>query len=309
MANSKGSPIDGWVIIDKPADIGSTPIVSKVKRGLNASKVGHAGTLDPFATGILPLALGQATKTISYIQDADKEYYFTLKFGEMTDTLDSEGIVIERSSVMPSQEEILEILSTFIGKITQIPPAYSAIKIDGKRAYDLARAGVEVDVPSRLVSVYELEFLCLNGIDSADFRVKCGKGTYVRSLGRDIAKSLGSCGYLTALRRTRVGEYDLECAISLEKFEEITHKSKDIGDKMLPVESSLVGIPALTVADKKAGKLRSGLLLRGLQTEYDNDTIIVVKTIEYLIGFAMQVEGGLKPVKIFNNPILLKEKG
>ena len=303
----KGEQIDGWVIIDKPADIGSTPIVSKVKRGLNANKAGHAGTLDPFATGILPLALGQATKTISYIQDSDKDYTFTLQFGKTTDTLDSEGIITETSDVIPSESDILKSLPNFIGEITQIPPAYSAIKINGKRAYDLARSGVDVDIPSRTVRVYDLQFLGFKSADTADFSVRCGKGTYVRSLGRDIAESLNSVGYLTTLRRTRVGVYDLSCSISLEKFEEMTHNIGNIGDKLLPMESSLVGIPALTVADKKAGKLRSGLVLRGLQTEYDDGTVLIVKTATHLIGFGQIVGDDVKPVKIFNNPVPLTE--
>ena len=299
----KGDQIDAWVIIDKPADIGSTPIVSKVKRGLNANKAGHAGTLDPFATGILPIALGQATKTISYIQDSDKDYSFTLQFGKTTDTLDSEGIITEQSEVIPTDEQILAILPDFIGDITQIPPAYSAIKIKGKRAYDLARSGVDVDIPSRMVRVYDLKFLGWESKDSGLFHVRCGKGTYVRSLGRDIAECLGSVGYLTALRRERVGVYDLQCSITLEKFEEMTHNRGSIGDKLLPMESALDGIPALTVADKKALKLSNGLVLRGLQTEYDDGTVIIVKTATHLIGFGQVVGDDVKPVRIFNNPV------
>ncbi|MGB1361430.1 MAG: tRNA pseudouridine(55) synthase TruB [Alphaproteobacteria bacterium] len=302
--NKKGLDIDGWVIIDKPEGIGSTPIVSKVRRGLNANKAGHAGTLDPFASGILPIALGLGTKTIQFIQDAEKEYTFTVQFGKTTDTLDTEGIETDKTESIPTEAMILETLPKFIGKIKQIPPAYSAIKIDGKRAYDLARAGEEVEIPEREVDIKELEFLGWESKDSANFRVLCGKGTYVRTLGADMAKAMGSLGYLTALRRTRVGMYDLKSAITLANFEKIIHKDFEIDDVVLSIESSLAGIPVLTVADRKAGKFQSGQTFGGSHLgDYADYDIIVVATTTHIYGFGRVVDGVVKSVRVFNNPV------
>jgi tRNA pseudouridine55 synthase len=306
--SKKGVAIDGWVIIDKPVGIGSTPVVSKVKKSLNAQKVGHAGTLDPFASGILPIALGLGTKTIQFIQDAEKEYVFTLEFGKTTDTLDTEGIVTQTSDVIPTKQQILDILPRFIGEITQIPPAYSAIKIDGKRAYDLARQGQDFDIPERKVLIKDLQFIEWESSKSAVFKVICGKGTYVRTLGADIAKSLGSVGYLTSLRRTRVGVYDLKNALTLAKFQEITHKYTEIDDLVLSIESSLDGIPVLTVADKKVGKFQSGQSFGGSHlAEYANYDLLVISTTTHIYGFGRVVDGMLKPVRVFNKPVLKKE--
>ncbi len=307
--NNKGVVIDGWVIIDKPVGIGSTPVVSKVKRSLNAQKVGHAGTLDPFASGVLPIALGLGTKTIQFIQDAEKEYIFTLEFGKTTDTLDTEGIVIETSKLIPTKQQILDVLTNFIGEITQTPPAYSAIKIEGKRAYDLARQGQDFDIPERKILIKDLRFMEWESNKSAVFKVICGKGTYVRTLGADIAKLLGSVGYLTALRRTRVGAYDLKNALTLAKFQEITHKDFSIDDILLSIESSLDGIPVLTVADKKAVKFQSGQSFGGSHlAEYADCNLLVVSTTTHIYGFGCVVDGMLKPVRVFNNPVSKKEK-
>ncbi|MDX1738731.1 MAG: tRNA pseudouridine(55) synthase TruB, partial [Alphaproteobacteria bacterium] len=190
----KGDPVDGWLIIDKSAGIGSTPIVGKARRFLNAQKAGHGGTLDPFATGLLPLAFGEATKTVSYVMHGIKTYQFTLRFGELTDTLDLEGEVIATSNVRPSEENILEAIPEFIGDLMQIPPKYSALKIDGQRAYDLARAGEDVEMKPRPAYVQDLKLLKVLDKDHAFFEVTCGKGFYVRSLGRDLAERLGTVG-------------------------------------------------------------------------------------------------------------------
>lgn len=249
--------LDGWLNVNKPAGMGSTDVVRGLKRALSPEKIGHAGTLDPLADGVLPIALGEATKTVAYMMDAVKTYVFTITWGRATATDDAEGDVIATSDIRPSPAEIAAIIPAFIGTIWQTPPAYSAIKVDGQRAYDLARAGEEVELKQRLVTVYELELLASDK-ETARFQVVCGKGTYVRSLARDIAEKLGTKGFVSALCRTKVGVFSLENAISLDIFENL---GENPPTKLLlePVTTALVDIPALSVTEAEAQRLRKGL--------------------------------------------------
>ncbi len=259
----KGNIINGWIALDKPPGITSTQAVGKVRRILNAQKIGHGGTLDPLATGILPIALGEATKTIAYIQDHIKTYTFTITWGEQRSTDDAEGDVIATSPVIPTEQAILAALSAFTGDIWQTPPQFSAIKIDGERAYDIARDGGEVEMKPRPVYIEFLEYISSQTSprhrddkekleNQSTFRCTCGKGTYIRSLGRDLALSLGTVGYISALRRDRVGPMGPENAISLEKLEEI-HDSA-----LLPVDLVLDGIPALKLTQQEVVRLKNG---------------------------------------------------
>ena len=247
----KGLPINGWIALDKPLGLTSTQAIGKVRRIMNAAKIGHGGTLDPLATGILPIALGEATKTIPYIQDHIKTYTFTVTWGEQRSTDDAEGDIIATSLVIPSEQAILAALPRFTGDILQTPPQFSAIKIDGERAYDIARDGGEVEMKERPVYIESLDLIAAAG-NTAIFRCICGKGTYIRSLGRDLALFLGTVGYISALHRDRVGPMGSENAISLEKLEEI-HDSA-----LLPVDLVLDGIPALRLTQKEVVRLKNG---------------------------------------------------
>lgn len=251
MKKHKGQPLNGWIALDKPLGLTSTQAIGKVRRILNAAKIGHGGTLDPLATGILPIALGEATKTIAYIQDHIKTYTFTVTWGEQRSTDDAEGEVIATSPVIPTEQAILAALLHFTGDILQTPPQFSAIKVDGERAYDIARSGEDVILKERPVYIENLELLSQNGPE-ATFRCVCGKGTYIRSLGRDLALFLGTVGYISALHRDRVGPMGSENAISLEKLEEI-------GDSaLLPVDLVLDGIPALKLTQQEVVRLKNG---------------------------------------------------
>lgn len=252
----KGNKVDGWINFNKPVGMTSTQAVGKVRWLLNAQKAGHAGTLDPLASGILPIALGEATKTIAYAQDAMKIYSFSITWGEQRDTDDSEGEIIATSDIIPTPEDIQAALPAYIGEIQQVPPKYSAIKVDGERAYDLARDGEEFQLHAREVYIENLELLNTEA-NTADFRMLCGKGTYVRALARDLAQDLGTVGYISALRRDQVGAFTLDNAISLDKLEEMGDSAARI-EAVLPLESSLDDIPALPLREDEAAKLRNG---------------------------------------------------
>ena len=266
----------GWLILDKPLGLGSTGGVTAVKRALRDGgyakvKVGHGGTLDPLATGVLPIALGEATKLAGRMLDSDKVYEFTVRFGEQTDTLDAEGEVIAESG-LPTRDRVWTALSAFKGQISQIPPAYSALKIDGERAYDLARAGQDVALPSRSVVIYDLiSTNRLGGTDRegsqslpyADLRASVSKGTYIRSLARDIAVHAGSVGYVTRLRRVRAGPFTTVHAISLDKLTELA-KARTLEHHLLPLRAGLDDIPALPLDPDQAGALRQGRVLGGI---------------------------------------------
>ncbi len=255
--NKRGKPVNGWAIVDKPAGLTSTQVVGKMRRAFDAQKVGHAGTLDPLATGILPIAFGEATKTIPYIVEAEKVYRFTACWGEARDTDDAEGDVVETSDARPGEEAIRAALGQFIGVITQVPPKFSAIKINGERAYDLARAGEEVEIKSREVEVFEFDLLEIPDPDHAIFEIECGKGTYVRSLVRDLAQKLGTFGHVSALRRLAVGGFDESCSHPLDKWIELGH-IPPASEHLMPIETALDDIPALAITGSDATRLRHG---------------------------------------------------
>lgn len=293
----KGDKVDGWLVVDKPTDFSSAKIVAIVKRTFNAQKVGHGGTLDPLATGILPIGLGEATKTMPYIVDATKEYDFTVKWGQATDSDDCEGEIIHQGGKIPTEDQILAVLSDFIGAVEQVPPAYSAIKVDGKRAYALARAGEDVQLKSRIV---EIQILNLIGHDLeqgiSHFHVVCGKGTYVRSLGRDIALKLGTFGHITALRRTRVGPFALEGAISLELLGDLSHSARAAG-LLQPVTTALDDIPALAVTAPEAADIQMG---RPILNPKAKQGICVLMNGMQPVAIAEATGENIRPLRVFN---------
>lgn len=258
---------NGWIILDKPLELGSTQAVAAVKRNLREAghgkvKVGHGGTLDPLATGVLPIAVGEATKLAGRMLDATKAYAFTVAFGTETTTLDAEGEVCATSEVRPTPENIAAILPRFTGPIDQVPPAFSALKVDGKRAYDLARAGEAVELATRSVTIHALEITdCGHGW--VTLLAKVSKGTYIRSLARDIARALGTVGHVAMLRRVKAGPFTLESAISLDKLNELG-KGAPLEDIILPLEAGLDDIPALNLSPDEAGAVRQGRRLSGL---------------------------------------------
>lgn len=257
MKRTKYDDINGWLIIDKPKGIGSTDVVNLTRRLLNANKNGHTGTLDPFASGVLPIAFGEATKLIPFVTDGHKEYEFVLEFGKATNTDDTEGEITAVSDILPTKEEILAILPEFSGEIHQVPPIYSAIKINGERAYKLARQGKNIDIPSRTVQIFSLELIEQLSPDSFSFRVECSKGTYVRALGRDIALKLGTVGHLKELRRTKCGIFSLDDTILLENLKNMLYEDNR-RQFLLPTETSLRDIAVIAVSPEDAAKLRLG---------------------------------------------------
>ena len=261
------SPAHGWLILDKPVGLGSTQAVGAVKRvlreaGLPKMRVGHGGTLDPLASGILPIAIGEATKLTGRMLDADKLYEFTVAFGAETDTLDLEGRVVATSAVRPTAAQLTAVLPRFTGRIAQVPPAFSAIRIEGARAYDRARAGQEVVLAPREVTIHALDLLDASA-EQATLRAHVSKGTYIRSLARDIALALGTCGHVTMLRRLKAGPFTATRAISLDMLNEIG-KGPSLAPYLLPLEAGLDGIPALNLSPVQAEAVRSGRVLTGL---------------------------------------------
>ncbi|WP_051148291.1 tRNA pseudouridine(55) synthase TruB [Sphingomonas phyllosphaerae] len=266
--------VHGWLILDKPLGLGSTQGVSAVKRalrngGYGKAKVGHGGTLDPLATGVLPIAIGEATKLAGRMLDSDKVYDFTIRFGEQTDTLDREGAVIATSDIRPTAAALAAVLARFTGPIAQVPPAYSALKVDGQRAYDLARAGEDVVLATRDVTVHALDMAGKpdNGaLEEAMLSTHVSKGTYIRSLARDIALALGTVGHVTYLRRTKAGPFDLAQAITLDKLDEVA-KARSLEHFLLPLGAGLDDIPALALVPDQAGALRQGRVLAGIAAD------------------------------------------
>ena len=296
--------VHGWIILDKPLELGSTQAVSAVKRNMREAgfnmklkggiKVGHGGTLDPLASGVLPIALGEATKLTGRMLEADKTYAFTVRFGEETDTLDAEGTVIATSAVRPSREEIEAVLARFTGPIEQVPPAYSALKVDGRRAYDLARAGEEVTLATRSVTIFDLKLERFDADEGATLLASVSKGTYIRSLARDIAQALGSCGTVTMLRRIKAGPFDLSQAISLDKLNQIG-KGASLEQILLPLEAGLDDIPAIDLDPEQARAVRQGRVLTGLHLEdglhWAREHDIPVALVEITGGDARVVRG------------------
>jgi len=302
----KGQKVDGWVILDKPAGVTSTAAVGAVKRLFDAQKAGHGGTLDPLATGILPIALGEATKTVPFIMDGEKVYRFTLQFGEQRSTDDAEGEVIARSDHRPADAEIVAVLPRFTGEVTQVPPAFSAIKVQGERAYDLAREGEVVELQPRIVLIHEIRLTERPDPDHAVIEVRCGKGTYMRALARDIALALGSVGHVSALRRLRVGPFSEEGAISLDPLKALGH-SPAAFKHVLPIETALDDIPALALSAAEAIRLRSGQPV-GLLHRIDRDRIrgfapggmVCAMSEGRLVALTRFEAGELVPVRVMN---------
>ena len=302
MTKRQRRAVNGWVILDKPLGMSSTQAVGKVRWLFNAEKAGHGGTLDPLATGLLPIALGEATKTVPFAMDGEKSYQFRVKWGAETTTCDLEGAVTEVSTRRPSKADIEAILPRFIGTIEQVPPSFSAMKVDGKRAYELARAGEEVALAARPVVIHRLSFLGQEG-DEARFEVDCGKGTYVRSLARDMGRALGALAHVTGLRRIRVGAFHENHMISLEKLEELSHKPP--GDNameraLVPIETVLDGIPALAVMGEEGKRLRQGqeVLLTG-NDQTSAETVLILSGGKPL-GLASVDGGRVRPRRLFN---------
>ena len=264
-----GDAISGWIALDKPYGMGSTDAVTKVRRLFNAQKAGHAGTLDPLATGCLPIALGEATKTVPYLVEARKIYRFTVAWGVTTATFDREGDVTATSDIRPTREAVEAALPEFVGEIMQVPPIYSAIKVDGERAYDLAREGIAVVLEPRRVVIHLARVVDVPDSDHVTIEIECGKGTYVRALARDLALKLGAEGHVSALHRARVGGFTEPNLISLEKLTELVQNAA--GSKaVLPVETALDDIPALAITTEDVFRLRQGrsivLLPRQVET-------------------------------------------
>jgi tRNA pseudouridine55 synthase len=298
------TPVHGWVILDKPYGMSSTQAVGKVRFLFNAEKAGHGGTLDPLASGLLPIALGEATKTVSHAMDGRKVYRFTTRWGEERTTDDLEGEVTVRSDRRPAQSEFEEVLPRFTGEIMQAPPAFSAIKVDGERAYDLARAGEAVELAERPVTIEALRLVEAPDPDHATFEVTCGKGTYIRSLARDMARALGTVAHVSMLRRIAVGPFGEAHMISLEKLSDLSHKAPGgdaINGVLLPIETVLDGIPALAIDEEKARRLKLGqpVLLRGANASIAEDVVLVMSGGKPL-GLGQISEGTLKPKRLFN---------
>ena len=297
----KGDKINGWLIIDKEAGMGSTQVVGKTRYLMQAAKNGHCGTLDPFATGVLPIAFGEATKLIPYVTEGDKEYEFWLKFGTTTDTLDCDGKIVAEGGKIPTKEEIEAVLPLFVGDIIQIPPAFSAIKINGQRAYDMARKGQEVEIPERKITIYELELLEMSESDVVHCRVRCSKGTYVRTLGADIAKKLSTIGYLKALRRTKCGNFDVSSTILLENLKKIEYV-EERQKVLLPVITCLCDITDIAVTEADAAKLKQGqgLSPKAYQVNHLIGQEVSATCNGSLVAMVRIDERKIAPVRVFN---------
>ena len=291
--------INGWIVLDKPVGMTSTHAVSRLKRIFNARKAGHAGTLDPLASGILPIAFGEATKTVPFVQDGAKAYRFTVRWGVETDSDDADGKVVRTSEARPAPDQVAEALGYFTGTIMQVPPAYSAIKINGERAYDLARDGEVVTLAPRPVTIESLDIVSL-GDDEAVFEAHCSKGTYVRAIARDLGRHLGCLGHVTALRRTRVGPYS---PADLVTFEDLEVEGAEPMRFLLPVEAGLTEVPCVVVDRDGAARLRRGqsLILRGRDAPVGGPAYAACAGVP--VAFGEVDQGELVPSRVFNLPI------
>jgi tRNA pseudouridine55 synthase len=300
----KGNPINGWVVLDKPVGMTSTQAVGKVRWLFQAQKAGHAGTLDPLATGILPIALGEATKTVPYAVDGQKSYRFTVQWGAETDTDDAEGRVVERSDAAPSSAAIEALLPSFLGEIMQTPPAFSAIKIDGQRAYDLARQGEAVQLEPRPVQIDRLDLVGMSDPLTSVFEAECGRGTYVRAIARDIGRKLGCYGHVIALRRTRVGPFQEAQAVTVSELEHaagLEDGGIEIKTMLRPVESALAELLEVTVSQSDAARLARGqpVLLRGRDAPVMSGEAFALSK-GTLIALCEIERGELRPLRVFN---------
>ena len=288
--------VNGWIILDKPYAMTSTQAVSRLKYLYNAKKAGHAGTLDPLASGLLPVAFGEATKTVPFVQDGEKSYRFTVRWGAETTTDDLEGAVTETSGLRPEPAEILAQLPRFIGEISQVPPAFSAIKVDGERAYDLARAGETVELAARTISVHDLRLISSNA-DEAVIEADCGKGTYVRAIARDLGRALGCFGHVSALRRTRVGPFSEADAIDLDL---LTNEPDSRAASLLNVEAGLLQVPCVVVDSTLAARLRRGqsIILRGRDAPVEG--VVYASCGGVPVAFGEVACGEMQPSRVFN---------
>jgi tRNA pseudouridine55 synthase len=299
----KGQPINGWLILDKPLGLTSTHALARVKRLFDAQKAGHAGTLDPLATGILPIAFGEATKTVSFAVDGEKSYAFAVRWGAETTTDDKEGAVTQISEIRPTEGEIRALLPRFIGEIMQTPPAFSAVKIDGERAYDLARDGEVVVLEPRPIQIDDLRLIDMPNADTAVFEADCGKGTYVRAIARDMGRALGCYGHVIELRRTRVGPFEEGDAWGLDELGDEAEAGRlfDTDGPLLPVEMPLRGLPELMVTPSDASKLVRGMsvLIRGRDAPVLSG--LMYATCQGRIVALGEVDkGALHPIRVFN---------
>ena len=305
MRRKQGLPLDGWLIIDKPSGITSTSVVNRVRRGFDAQKAGHGGTLDPLATGVLPVAFGNATKTVPYVMDGTKLYRFTLRLGDARDTDDADGKTVATSPARPTDEQINAALPAFIGDIMQVPPVYSAIKVDGERAYDMARDGRPPDLPPRPARVDRFALVERTDDDTAVFEVQSGKGVYMRSLARDLAQACGTLGHVAALRRLRVGPFTEAQAISLDKCVREADNPPASPDLLLPVLTALADIPALALTEAEVFGLSQGqpinlvdLMGRIPPTADPNGGLARAMAGTRVIGLCRLHEGWLKPERL-----------
>ncbi len=309
--NRSGRAVNGWVVIDKPIGLTSTQVLGRVRRVFQPRKIGHGGTLDPLATGLLPIAMGEATKTVPYIMDGAKLYRFTLRWGIATATDDAEGKVVETSPARPTRAEIEAVLPQFLGEIEQTPPIFSAVKVAGQRAYDKARAEEDFALEPRQVLITSLKLLEdvepeQGGPDHATFLAGCGKGAYMRALARDLGRALGTCAHVTALRRIAVGPFTEAHAISLESLEALGHSAADSG-AVLPIETALDDIPALALTETEANRLRCGqavcMLARANRErirDFTNGAIVYATSGGKPVALARYEAGDIHPVRVLN---------
>ncbi len=300
----KGRSIHGWVVLDKPLGMTSTQAVATVKRLFDAQKAGHAGTLDPLATGILPIALGEATKTVSYAVDGEKGYRFSVRWGMETDTDDAEGKPVRTSEQRPSLSQIVDLLPRFIGQISQVPPSFSAIKVDGERAYDLAREGHLPQLEARVVDIADLAVVEQPDADTTIFEASCGRGTYVRALARDIGRAIGCFGHVIALRRTRVGTFAEDQVTRLDELQQAAEGedgSERVKAMLLPVMAPLERLQMLNLSSADAARLRRGqpVLLRGRDAPVITGPAYAVSRGQ-LIAVGELEKGELRPTRVFN---------
>ena len=303
----KGRPVHGWLALDKPVGMTSTQALGKVRWLFGAAKAGHGGTLDPLASGLLPIAFGEATKTVSYMMEGVKKYAFTIEWGTATNTDDAEGEVIEHSDIRPSADQIEAALEGFCGTILQTPPQFSAIKVAGERAYDIARSGEAVELSPREIYIEDLVIADIPDPDHCTLEATCGKGTYVRAIARDLGHVLGTCGHVSALRRTRVGPFLEKDMISLAQLEEMRHigaQFEELDTCLKSVATALDDIPALAVNKTEAALLRRGqpLLLRG-NDFFPEESMIYATSQDTPVSIGQVREGYFHPTRVFNLPI------
>lgn len=302
MSKHNGFPLHGWLAVDKPVGLTSARVVSIVKRLLNVQKLGHAGTLDPLASGVLPLALGEATKTVSYVMSSSKIYTFEVKWGEQRDTDDAEGRIIATSDSRPTYAGVQKAIKSFIGVISQVPPRFSAIKVEGQRAYARARAQEPITLAARDVTIEDFQLKSFKDADHAVFMVVCRKGTYVRSLARDLAQMLGTVGYITQLRRNKTGPFDETSSISLEKIKELGHNVLTKG-VFHPIEAVLDDIPAIRLQACEQQKLSRGqsfrLVLQSDQGLFEG-TVLCTSLEGLPLALATIRAGVIQPKRVFN---------